>query len=230
MTMKPWHWLLAVAALVVPLQAVALDDGASGGGTLSASASLAGCGVSETGVSCQIDVSWSGIDGAQRYTATATLADGSVRDLGTVGVGSGGGATSIWVPYVGNGSYGVAITAWGNDDGDAKKLEESKVKIDAVAEEAPESPADADAGEEAKPDQGGGEATDTPPGETTTPPPTDPEPADPVPAEPAPVDPQPLPEPEPLPEEPAPIPGDEDGDGDVDADDAALSAAAADAG
>ena len=73
MTMKPWHWLLAVAALVVPLQAVALDGG-SGGGSLSASASLAYCGVSETGVSCQINVSWSGIENAERYTASASVA------------------------------------------------------------------------------------------------------------------------------------------------------------
>ena len=210
MTMKPWHWLLAVAALVVPLQAVALDGG-SGGGSLSASASLAYCGVSETGVSCQIDVSWSGVPDAERYTATATLADGSVRDLGTVGSGSGGGSTSIWVPYVGNGSYGVTITAWGSDDD--QKLDESKAEIDPNGTLKPDTGAldAAKQAEQAKPDAGGDESTGEAP-DTTTPDPADPGPADPPTPDPADPDPAPVPEtpaPDPAPEpDPAPVPAD----------------------
>ncbi len=136
--MRPWHWLLLVAALVVPLQAVALDEG--GGAGLSASASLGVCGVAETGITCRIDVSWSGVEGAERYTASATLADGSVRDLGTVGIGSGGGSTSVWVPYVGDGTYSVTITAWGTEDGKEKKLEDGKAKVEADKPDKPDKP------------------------------------------------------------------------------------------
>ncbi len=128
MTLRPWHWLLAVVALVVPIQAVALGGGDAGGGALTASASLGGCGVSQSGIACEIDVSWSGLEGADHYTAAATLADGSVQDLGTVGGGPGGGSTAVWVPYVGDGDYGISITAWGADE--AKKLDKAKAEID----------------------------------------------------------------------------------------------------
>ncbi len=169
MTLRPWHWLLAVVALVVPIQAIALGGGDAGGGTLTASASLGGCGVSQSGITCEIDVSWSGLEGADHYTATATLADGSVQDLGTVGGGPGGGSTAVWVPYVGDGDYGISITAWGADE--AKKLSKAKAEIDPapVKPDATHDKPKDGAAEAGGQDSGAGSgSSDTSGGETTT--------------------------------------------------------------
>ncbi len=130
MRLRPWHLLLVAAALLVPLQASAIG----GGSGLNVSASLDYCGVNPGGVSCKIDASWSGVAQAESYTATVTLADGSVTDVGTVGAGSGGGSTSVWVPYAGNGFYTLTITAWGTDpEGKPKKVDEQDAgaKVDA---------------------------------------------------------------------------------------------------
>lgn len=198
MTLRPWHWLLAVLALVVPFQAIA--GGGAGGGGLTASASLGYCGVSETGISCRIDVSWSGVADAERYTATATLADGSVQDLGTVGIGPGGGSTSVWVPYVGDGTYSIAVTAWGSDEGGDRKLEEGSVEVEAPKAAKPKPDENQDT--EAPPDDAQeGDGTDQPPADEGPTPEPDPAPE----PEPAPA-PEPEPEPEPAPEEPAPAP------------------------
>jgi hypothetical protein len=123
---RPWHVLLVCVALIVPIQAGALEGR---GSALAVSASLGHCGVSGSGIMCRIDVSWSGVENATRYTATATLADGSVQDLGTVGGGGGGGSTAVWVPYAGSGTYTVAVTAWGSDpEGKDEKLEDDDAK------------------------------------------------------------------------------------------------------
>ena len=108
--------VVAIAALaVVPLRAFGVVGGGSSG--LSVSASLAGCGVAgESGIVCQIDFSFTGVEDADYYTATITRADGSVQDLGTVGSGEGGGSASASVPYVGSGNYTVSVSAWGNPD------------------------------------------------------------------------------------------------------------------
>ncbi len=189
MTLRPWHWLLAVVALVVPIQAIALGGGDAGGGTLTASASLGGCGVSQSGITCEIDVSWSGLEGADHYTATATLADGSVQDLGTVGAGPGGGSTAVWVPYVGNGDYGISITGWGADK--AKELGKAKAEIDPATAKPDTSGKSSKGGSAGAggPDSGAGSgSSDTNGGKTTTttteptPGPSGP-PADPPPAE-----------------------------------------------
>ena len=125
MRLRAWHLLLVAAALAVPIQAGALSGGKGGG--LTVSASLDYCGTSGNGISCKIDVSWNGVEGAERYSAVTTLADGTVLDLGTVGSGPGGGSSSIWVPYAGDGLYTVTITAWGNDpDGKDKELDREK--------------------------------------------------------------------------------------------------------
>jgi hypothetical protein len=200
MTLRPWHWLLAVVALVIPLQAVA---GGSGGGGLATSASLGYCGVSETGISCRIDVSWTGVSDAERYSATATLADGSVMDLGTVGAGSGGGSTSVWVPYVGDGTYSVLITAWGEDEGEEKKLDDGTAKIQAPKDMKPEvKPPDED-GEKPPGESQPEEPQPEEPEPTPEEPAPEPEPEPPAPVEPEPVEPAPV-EPAPVPEEPAP--------------------------
>ena len=65
----------AIAALaVVPLRAFGVvGSGAPSG--LSVSASLGGCGVAGDGIVCQIDVSFTGVEDADYYTASVTRAD-----------------------------------------------------------------------------------------------------------------------------------------------------------
>jgi hypothetical protein len=103
--------ILAALALAVPLPALALTGGSGPG--LSVSASLEGCGVSGGGISCGINASWSEVEGARYYTVSVTAPDGSVTDFGNVG---GGGGTTLWVPYTGNGTYTVSVSAYGVDD------------------------------------------------------------------------------------------------------------------
>jgi hypothetical protein len=106
--------LYAALALAIPLPALALTGGGGDAG-LSVEASLAGCGVSGGGIVCEIETSFGSIDGAEYYTASVTAPDGGVTDFGRV-AGAGGGGTSLWVPYVGNGTYSVTVTAWGEDE------------------------------------------------------------------------------------------------------------------
>jgi hypothetical protein len=202
--LRPWHVLLACLALVVPIQAGALEG--RGGSGLSVSASLGQCGVSETGILCRIDVSWSGVEHATRYAATVTLADGSVQDQGTVG--GGGGSTAVWVPYAGSGTYTVTVTAWGSDpegkdeklgddeaeavikdDTDLSKPKEPKDEADAdadgqekqPAEEPAEQPADEGTGENGGPDTPSGDAAPTDEEQAAEPPAEEPAPAPPAP-------------------------------------------------
>jgi len=192
--LRPWHLLLVVAALFVPLQAGALG-GSSG---LSVSASLDYCGVNPGGVTCKIDASWSGVADAERYTGTITLADGSVTDMGTVGSGSGGGATSLWFPYAGNGVYTVTITAWGTDsDGKPKKVDEEKAGAKVDPDEQDQAPKPDKTDKEASGDDGPKPPAAPGPDESS-PPVAEPEP-------PA-AEPDPAPEPEPAPESPEPDP------------------------
>jgi len=108
--------LLTTLALAVPLPAYAITNEVlaptAGPSSISVSASLGSCGVVDDGVACEINVSFSEVDNAASYTATVTRADGSVIDYGTVG----GGGASIWVPYVGAGTYTVKITAYGEPE------------------------------------------------------------------------------------------------------------------
>jgi hypothetical protein len=76
---------------------------------LGVSASLGGCGLAETQIVCRIDASWSSAEGADYYTVSVTRPDGSVVDLGQ----STGTSRSIYVPYVGPGSYSIEVAAWG---------------------------------------------------------------------------------------------------------------------
>ena len=119
--MKRRALICAALALVVPLPALALTgETASGGlpraGQLGVSASLDSCGVLEASVVCKIDATFNAVDGATSYTASVTRADGSVVDYGEI---SGGGATSFWVPYAGDGTYTVTISAYGSLDADS---------------------------------------------------------------------------------------------------------------
>jgi hypothetical protein len=107
-------WLTLLALAVAPA-AFALDSGGSNWAdqaapaSLNVSTSLDSCGLGGYQVICKLDVSYSSAPGASSYTATVTDANGTVTDYGAVGAGS----TTLYVPYVGPGSYSVRITAYG---------------------------------------------------------------------------------------------------------------------
>jgi hypothetical protein len=113
--------LLVVLAALVPVSAFALDGTGTPAGPsgMSVSAALGGCGVASDQVYCSIDVTFSGVPGADYYTASVTRADGSVQGFGQVATGSSGGGASLWVPYVGAGTYGVRVSAYGTPPGEA---------------------------------------------------------------------------------------------------------------
>jgi hypothetical protein len=114
--------VVALAAIaVVPLRAFGVVGGDEAGG-LGVQASLGGCGVSGSEIVCEIQVAFTGVEGADHYTATVTRADGSVQDAGTVGTGEGGGSATIYVPYVGSGTYSVTVSAWGSEGDDEPEL------------------------------------------------------------------------------------------------------------
>jgi hypothetical protein len=111
-TMPRRPFALAALALAAPLPALAI---AQGGGekapaALSVDVSLDSCGLIGTELVCKLDASYGEVEGATSYTASVTRADGSVVDYGEVG----GGGTSLWVPYVGSGTYSVEIAAYGD--------------------------------------------------------------------------------------------------------------------
>jgi collagen type VII alpha len=110
--MRRQRLLLYVAlALLVPVPALALELGGPGAGSssLDATASLDSCGLFENQIVCKIDASFNEVDGATSYTASVTAPNGAVSDYGSVGPGG----ASLWVPYVGNGTYTVEVQAWG---------------------------------------------------------------------------------------------------------------------
>ena len=109
--------LLALLALAVPLPAFALSGGeTSEPAGISVSASLGDCGLAESRIVCQIDASWNAVEGADYYTVSVVQANGSVTDYGQVS----GTGTSLWVPYVGAGTYSVQVSAWGTPPGEEK--------------------------------------------------------------------------------------------------------------
>jgi hypothetical protein len=108
--------LYAALALAVPLPALAITGAQSDAASLDVSAGLDNCGLVADQIVCKIDATWSEIPGADRYSASVTRADGSVVDYGDVGAGS----ASFWVPYVGNGTYTVEVSAWGTPPGEDK--------------------------------------------------------------------------------------------------------------
>jgi hypothetical protein len=108
--MKRRHLLYLLAALAVPLPASAvMSSDAPAAPSLSVSVSLDSCGVASTTVVCKLDATFAPIEGARYYSAAVTGPDGSVVDYGDVP----SGAASLWVPYVGNGTYTVTVSAWG---------------------------------------------------------------------------------------------------------------------
>ena len=77
-------------------------------------ASLGGCGLAETAIVCRIDAGWNAAEGADYYLVSVTRPDGSVVDLGE----SSGTSRSVYVPYVGPGTYTVEVAAWGTPPGE----------------------------------------------------------------------------------------------------------------
>lgn len=121
--------LYAALALAVPVPAFALGLAGSSSpapGSLDAQASLDTCGIFEQQIVCKVDVAFNQVAGADRYAANVTGPDGSVADYGDVGPGG----TSLWVPYVGDGTYTVTVQAWGkppSSDKQPKLLSADKV-------------------------------------------------------------------------------------------------------
>ncbi len=193
--------LYAALALAVPLPALALTGGGSAEASLSVSASLDGCGTSSAAIVCRIDATWNEIPGAERYTASVTRADGSVVDFGDVG----SGGSSFTVPYAGNGTYTVTVSAYGTPPGSD---EPEVVARDTSGTGGDSGEATVEAFGEATTDDGPGEG-EVPPDPGTEPPT---EPPEPVCEE---------PEPAPVPEEPptseAPVEAGADGEADADA-------------
>src|SRR5436190_8168265 len=117
---RPRLLLYVALALVVPVPALAIDQlggPESGSTSLDASASLDSCGLFENQIVCKIDASFNEVDGATSYTASVSAPTGAVSDYGTVGPSG----ASLWVPYVGNGTYTVEVQAWGNPPSKDKK-------------------------------------------------------------------------------------------------------------
>jgi hypothetical protein len=106
--------LFTLLALAAPLPAFALNADAPlknvVPATLNVSTTVGNCGLGGgSDIVCELNVSFNTLPGASSYTATVTRADGSVVDYGAVGAGQ----ASLFVPYVGPGSYSVRITAYG---------------------------------------------------------------------------------------------------------------------
>lgn len=135
---------LSLLALAVPAFAFGGEQPPPGG-SLSVSASLGGCGLAGDAIVCQIDASWSAYEGADYYSVSVTRADGSLLDLGQ----SAGTSRSVFVPYVGAGTYSVQVSAWGTPPGEeepellAREKSLSTTGADGQAEDVGAQPAEA---------------------------------------------------------------------------------------
>jgi hypothetical protein len=98
------HRAVLVAATVAV--AIALPSGTASGGGIPVDASFGGC--KPGSGACRIDASFTGVAGADYYTASVTGPDGARQDFGVVPAG----AATVWPRYRGNGVYTVTITAW----------------------------------------------------------------------------------------------------------------------
>lgn len=110
--------LYSVLALAIPFPAFALtgEDGGETGAdpvALSVEATLDGCGLAESRIVCTIDVSYGTVAAATSYSASVTAPNGSVTDHGEIDPGQ----ATLTVPYAGNGTYSVRITAYGDPPG-----------------------------------------------------------------------------------------------------------------
>ena len=100
------HRAVLVAAIIAI--AIALPAGTASGGSISVDASLGGCDRGGGGAVCRIGASFTGVAGADYYTASVTAPSGERQDFGVVPAGT----ASMSAQYRGNGVYTVTITAW----------------------------------------------------------------------------------------------------------------------
>lgn len=108
---RRWRLKRPVLLLAVAAVAVSIPAGTASGGSIAVEASVGGCKSGTGGVVCNVNASFTGVAGADYYTASVTGPDGGRQDLGTVPAGS----ASLWPRYTADGVYTVTITAW--DDG-----------------------------------------------------------------------------------------------------------------
>jgi hypothetical protein len=87
-------------ALIIPVTASSTP-------TFPVSTSFAGC--DDPPANCRIAVGFAPVSGAAGYAATAHLPDGGSQALGSLAPGT----TTVTVPYRGNGTYVVTVTALG---------------------------------------------------------------------------------------------------------------------
>lgn len=139
-------------ALAAPLPAFAVSEltatSESQVSQLSVSTSLESCGLLETQLICTLNVSFEPIPGATGYSASVTRADGSVMDAGSVEAGG----SSIFVPYVGSGSYSVRVTAFGEPE--PVEAGGDEVGAEVIASDAAEATAEVESGGDADRDGG----------------------------------------------------------------------------
>jgi len=114
--MRPRRILLyLVLALAVPLPALALtgpsDPPLPRADSLGVAASLDECGLFENAIVCKIDATFNPVQGGKVYRASVSRPDGSSVNYGQI---SPGGASSFWVPYAGDGTYTVQVSAYGD--------------------------------------------------------------------------------------------------------------------
>jgi hypothetical protein len=112
-------FLLAALSAVVPVSAFGFEREPSAG--IRVSVSQGECAVADAKIVCELEASWSGVPGAEYYTASVTSPDGSVRDFGRIEGTEEGASASLSVPYVGSGTYSVTVSAYGTppDDEDS---------------------------------------------------------------------------------------------------------------
>jgi hypothetical protein len=93
-------------AVILAAVSVALAFPVSASSTVSfpVSTALGGCSAG----SCSINVRFDSVSGADSYTGLVQTPNGSSVSLGDLAPGS----SSVSVPYVGKGTYTVAVTAW----------------------------------------------------------------------------------------------------------------------
>ena len=97
--------LICALALARPEAGVAAEVPAA----MAVTASLDSCSKSEAGATCQFSVSFGALDAARTYTATISSPGGA--ELLTAPAQPSG--STFTVPYVGDGTYGVRVVAYG---------------------------------------------------------------------------------------------------------------------
>jgi hypothetical protein len=98
---------IRLALIASVAAALTLPVTASSTPSFPVSTGFAGCDAGPN--SCRIDVSFSPVAGAEGYAASAHMPDGGSQSLGSITPGS----STVTVPYRGNGTYVVTITALG---------------------------------------------------------------------------------------------------------------------